>query len=430
VRVRLKPRLGSTIGVLEPLTLRFEDRALEAKYQSEAVDSVRRESWIGSLTSIGLWLAGGVLIPSTTSVPPSVSTPIVLVMAGANAASLLPIRRMRTIDDALRLLLALNILTGIGLLALASRAGLFERYAGPAIMLQSTFALFIARRFVLTLVAAAVELGLLIAIAVWLGLLDRYLLDLFIVVSALTVGIGATYVIESSARGDWFQRRLIASQQAELEIEKGKSDRLLRNVLPDAIAERLREHDTTIADAIDDATVLFADLVGFTPLAARLPPGDTVEMLDALFGRFDDLTDRFGLAKIKTIGDAYMAAGGVPTPLPDHPERVVRMGLAMLEATAEYGSAVGVGLELRVGVHTGPVVAGVIGRRRFSYDLWGDTVNVASRMESHGVAGAVQISRATRDRLGATFRVKSRGRIDVKGKSSLEAFLVVAEETD
>ncbi|HEY8870479.1 MAG TPA: adenylate/guanylate cyclase domain-containing protein, partial [Candidatus Limnocylindrales bacterium] len=216
----------------------------------------------------------------------------------------------------------------------------------------------------------------------------------------------------------------IEAQRLELAGEKAKSDRLLRNVLPDSIADRLREREATIADGIADATVLFADLAGFTPLAAAMSPAATVEMLDVLFGRFDELTDRYGVAKIKTIGDAYMAAGGVPDPLPDHPERVVRMGFAMLEATRAYAAESGLPLELRIGIHTGPVVAGVIGHRRFSYDLWGDTVNVASRMESNGIVGSVQVSRATRDRLDERFHIDRRGTIEVKGKGPVEAFLV------
>jgi class 3 adenylate cyclase len=410
--------------VLDSRTLRFRDPSLELLYQTGAVESVRREARIGSSVSIGLWLLGGILLPSTAHVAPSVSTPTVLVMAGANLAALIPIRRMRTLDDALRLLLVLNILTGTALVALAAQTGLFERYAGPAVMLQSIFALFIARRFLLTAVAGAVEVSLLVAVAVSQGILGGYVLDLFLVVSTIAVGAGATYVIEDAARTGWYQRRLIETQQLELAQEKAKSDRLLRNVLPDQIADRLKEREATIADGVADATVLFADLVGFTPLAGQLAPAEVVRMLDDLFGTFDELTDRLGLEKIKTIGDAYMAAGGVPEPASDHAERVVRLGLAMIDATRAYAQRTGLPLQLRVGVHSGPVVAGVIGHRRLSYDLWGDTVNIASRMESHGVADAVQISQATLDLLGSGFATTPRGSVPIKGKGELETFLV------
>jgi class 3 adenylate cyclase len=195
--------------------------------------------------------------------------------------------------------------------------------------------------------------------------------------------------------------------------------------LPDAIADRLRLQPETIADAIEDATVLFADLVGFTPLAGRLEPAAVVELLDALFRDFDRLVDELGLEKIKTIGDAYMAAGGVPDPVPDHADRVVELGLAMLERTAVHARRTGFPLDLRVGAHSGRVIAGVIGTRRFSYDLWGDTVNVASRMEANGVAGSVQISRATASRLSDGFDLRSRGLLEIKGKAPMEAILVV-----
>jgi adenylate cyclase len=418
-----------TDRLLEARTLRFADASLEAVYQIEGVASVRREARAGAMVSIGLWLVASVLIPATTDVAVAVSTPITLLMAAVNLVALVPIRRMRTLDDALRLLLVLNVTTGIGLIALATQSNLFERYAGPAVMLQSTFALFIARRFLLTLIAAMVEVGLLTIVAVTRGILGAYVLDLFIVVSAVTVGVGATYVIEEAARTGWYQRRVIEGQGVELAREKEKADHLLRNVLPDRIADRLKEHEATIADAIPVATVLFADLVGFTPLAGRLAPDVVVGMLDHLFGAFDELTERLGLEKIKTIGDAYMAAGGVAAPEADHAERVVRLGFEMLATTRAYAAETGLPLQLRVGVHSGALVAGVIGHRRLSYDLWGDTVNVASRMESHGVIDAVQVTKATLDLLGPTFAATARGPVEVKGKGAIEAFVVTAGPT-
>jgi class 3 adenylate cyclase len=413
--------------ILDSRSLRFVDTDLERAYQREGVVPVRREAFRGAVASVALWLIGGMLIPLAGLLPVATSTPIVVLMAGANVVVLVPIRRMQTLDDALRILLAINALTTIGLMVLVAESGQFARYAGPAVMLQSIFAVYIARRFLVSIFAVTVQLVVLVAVAVLLGVLRTYILDLFIVVSAVGVGVAATYVIESTTRTDWQQRRVIEAQGLELAAEKAKSDRLLRNVLPDSIADRLREREATIADRIADATVLFADLVGFTPLAGRLSPEATVEMLDVLFGRFDELADRFGVAKIKTIGDAYMAAGGVPDPLPDHPDRVVRMGLAMLEATHAYAAESGLPLALRIGIHSGSVVGGVIGHRRLSYDLWGDTVNVASRMESNGVAGSVQVSRATRDRLQDRYHIERRGIIEVKGKGPIEAFFVTGD---
>ncbi|HEX5824205.1 MAG TPA: adenylate/guanylate cyclase domain-containing protein [Candidatus Limnocylindrales bacterium] len=416
--------VGGLDGSRSRFTLSFSDPHLESLYQSDGVAGAVREAPLGTAASIFLWLVAGAVIPTVTLIPASVAIPASAAMALANMVGLVPLRRIRRLNDALLIVLALNIATAIVIVLLATQSGAFERYAAPAIMLQLTFAFLIARRFILTLAAAGVGVGALVAGAYAVHALDGYALDLFIVVSAVGVGIGSTYLIESGTRTAWYQRRIIELQGQELQREKERSDQLLRNVLPDAIADRLRLDPSTIADAIDDATVLFADLVGFTTIASRMEPADLVELLDALFADFDELVDGLGLEKIKTIGDAYMAAGGVPEPIEDHAGRIVELGLAMLERTAFHARRTGLPMDLRVGAHTGRVVAGVIGRRRFSYDLWGDSVNTASRMEAHGVAGAMQISRATAMRLGDRYELRSRGLIDVKGKEPMEAILV------
>ena len=212
---------------------------------------------------------------------------------------------------------------------------------------------------------------------------------------------------------------------AALAEEREKSERLLLNVLPEAVAARLKEVPGVIADRFDDVTVLFADIVDFTPLSDRMPPDEVVSLLDEIFRRFDALAERLGLEKIKTIGDAYMLAGGLPVPRPDHAEAVAEMGLCMLEEVA----AVRVGgrerLAVRIGIDSGPVVAGVIGTRRFIYDLWGDTVNTASRMESQGVPGAVQVTERTFTRLRDGYRFEPRGEIEVKGKGPMTTYLLV-----
>jgi guanylate cyclase len=214
---------------------------------------------------------------------------------------------------------------------------------------------------------------------------------------------------------------------AALEIEQERSERLLLNVLPQAIAERLKAGPNAIAEHHDEVTVLFADLVGFTAHTERIEPHRLVAFLDELFTTFDRLADEQGLEKIKTIGDAYMAAGGLPEPRPDHAEAVAEMALAMREHLSEV-SAPWDGSEplaLRIGIDSGPVVAGVIGRRKFIYDLWGDTVNTASRMESHGVPGGIQVTPRTHTLLRDRYAFRPRGRIDVKGKGEMEAYLLL-----
>jgi adenylate cyclase len=210
------------------------------------------------------------------------------------------------------------------------------------------------------------------------------------------------------------------------ELARNRVESLLLNILPGEIAERLQMEPQTIADDIEEASVLFADVVDFTPLSSELHAREVVGVLDELFTSFDELADRYGVEKIKTIGDCYMVAAGVPRPRADHAQALVRMGFDMLEcAKACLAGEEGKNLELRIGISSGPVVAGVIGRRRFLYDLWGDTVNMASRMESHGVPGSIQVTRATWELVRDEFQAEPRGLVEVKGKGEVEAWSVV-----
>jgi adenylate cyclase len=215
-----------------------------------------------------------------------------------------------------------------------------------------------------------------------------------------------------------------------LRVEQEKSELLLMNILPSPIAERLKAATQTIADHFDSASILFADVVDFTPLSQRLPPAEVVGILDQLFSHFDALVERHGLEKIKTIGDCYMAAAGVPDPSPDHARRAALLALDMREAVATSALGDGFGLELRIGINSGPVIAGVIGSKRFLYDLWGDAVNTASRMESHSTAGEIQITRATYELLKDEFVCRRRGTIEVKGKGQMETWYLVGPRSD
>ena len=221
---------------------------------------------------------------------------------------------------------------------------------------------------------------------------------------------------------------MVRVRTSELEAEKQTSERLLLNVLPAPIAARLKLGGV-IVDRFDDVTVLFADIVGFTALSTRTSPEALVAMLDDLFTRFDGLADRHGLEKIKTIGDAYMVVAGVPEATADHAIAMARMGLDMLATIADYarGHDVGAELTIRIGIHSGPVVAGVIGRNKFIYDLWGDTVNTASRMESHGQPSRVHVTEATRAALRDRFECEARGLVDVKGKGPMPTYFLVRE---
>jgi adenylate cyclase len=208
-------------------------------------------------------------------------------------------------------------------------------------------------------------------------------------------------------------------------VEQAKAEELLLNILPASIAEKLKAQTRPIADHFGSASILFADVVDFTPMSEHLAPAEIVGLLDHLFSHFDTLAERYGLEKIKTIGDCYMVAAGVPAPRPDHARAVVLMALDMVEAMSSSDDVGHLGLELRVGVNSGPVVAGVIGRKRFLYDLWGDAVNTASRMESHGTPGRIQITRATYELLGDEFDCEPRGTIAIKGKGEMEVWYVL-----
>ncbi len=210
-----------------------------------------------------------------------------------------------------------------------------------------------------------------------------------------------------------------------LSHEKEKTERLLLNVLPKEIALILKESDQSIADAFDDVSVLFADVVGFTPLSEMLTPRQTVDVLNEIFSHFDSLAEKYGVEKIRTIGDGYMAAAGVPRPHPSHAQALCAMALEM-RAYMESRNANGnlLELEIRIGINSGAAVAGVISTTKFHYDLWGDAVNVSARMESHGVPGKIQIGQATHELIKDAFVCESRGWIEIKGKGLMQTWFL------
>ncbi|MEO0458913.1 MAG: adenylate/guanylate cyclase domain-containing protein [Cyanobacteria bacterium P01_A01_bin.114] len=218
--------------------------------------------------------------------------------------------------------------------------------------------------------------------------------------------------------------------EVALREEQEKSESLLLNVLPEAIADQLKNNLSNrgaIADSFGEVTILFADIVGFTELSTKIKPTELVCQLNAVFSAFDGIAERYGVEKIKTIGDAYMAVGGVPDPVENHAEAVLNMAIEMQQAVQQFCTASGHCFRLRIGIHTGPVVAGVIGVKKFSYDLWGDTVNVASRMESHGVVDRIQVSGATYQHLKETFAFEDRGCIELKGRGEMRAYLLIRD---
>lgn len=221
----------------------------------------------------------------------------------------------------------------------------------------------------------------------------------------------------------------ISAKTTALDAKNRENEELLLNILPQQIADRLRGGEQAIADGFADVTVIFADIVGFTDLSTRMPPQRLVALLNGLFSRFDQAAQELGVEKIKTVGDAYMAVCGLPVEVPDHIERAVQLAVRMVHITREHGLASNLPLQLRVGVHSGSVVAGVIGRTKYIYDLWGDTVNLASRMESGGQAGAIQVTRPVYERMRDKYPFESRGTISVKGRGEIEAWMLRLVET-
>jgi adenylate cyclase len=210
----------------------------------------------------------------------------------------------------------------------------------------------------------------------------------------------------------------------KLDDEHARSERLLRNVLPDRIAERLKDGPIALADRFEDVTVLFADIVGFTPLSATLAPERVVELLNQVFTRFDELAARHQVEKIKTIGDAYMVVAGLPEPRTDHAEAAAQLALDLGVAIADLSRSTGHTLQIRIGLCSGPAVAGVIGLQKFAYDLWGDTVNTAARMESHGAPGEIHVTESTWRLLRERYTFVDRGMIDVKGKGLMRTYFL------
>src|SRR5919202_1241327 len=225
---------------------------------------------------------------------------------------------------------------------------------------------------------------------------------------------------------DITERKLITEA---LRLQQEQTEKLLLNILPSSIAHRLKQEQGIIADSFEEVSVMFADLVGFTELSSRKSPTQIVEMLNAIFSKFDQLAEQHGLEKIKTIGDAYMVVAGLPTPRSDHAHAIANLAIDMQKAVARFNVELNQSLSIRIGINSGPVVAGVIGLKRFIYDLWGDTVNIASRMESQGIAGVIQVSEATYECLKEQYLFQKRGIIQVKGKGEMTTYLLTGKQS-
>jgi class 3 adenylate cyclase len=412
-------------GALRRWSLRFRNEQLERDYQLHGGAESLAGFRITTAVAACMWLLGAVVIPTATPIPFERAVPLCFAMSLLNWAAFGLSANADTLDRQHSIVSVLTSMNGLVILWLAFRGGVLPGYGISALMLLFAFG-FVARVGFMfaALRSAVIVAGFLVAIALYPGR-DSLLLDVFIFGGAVIGTLLALRLLEQSRRRVFYQDIVITQQADALGVEKGRVDELLLNILPRSISSRLLAGEETIANEYPDVTVLFADIVGFTPMVARLPADEVIGLLGRLFARFDDLAAERGLEKIKTIGDAYMVAGGLPEPVGDHAARVVDMGLAMIDAAAHECRPIP-GLVLRVGVHSGPVIGGVIGHRKFAFDIWGETVNIASRLESQGFAGRVHVSAATMEALGDQFEAEPCAPVDIRGYGPMETYTIAA----
>jgi class 3 adenylate cyclase len=415
-------------SLMHPVTLRLADDVLERDFLADYGRAAVPQARIAGCLAIALYAAFGVLdaqvapghVRELYLIRFAVVCPLIasFVLVGF----VFPGWSARVVQLAVCVIV---IVAAFGLDAMPFVAPVPSDYSrtGTLLILMFLFA-FARTRFVWALLTAVVVVAGYEASSV-LSHMPRLLLveSNFFLVGFIVIGASTCYALERLRRREFVRQR-------ELIQERARSDALLENVLPEAIAARLRINPARIAESVDAVSVVFADIVNFTPLSERLPPGELVALLDRIFTAFDGLCDRHGLEKIKTIGDAYMAVAGAPEPVADHAAAAAEFALDLIEVVDRFAAESDSDLQVRVGVNSGPVVAGVIGERRFSYDLWGDTVNTASRMESHGRPGAVHVSAVTHALLKDRYEFGPPETIQVKGKGSMTTYVLgVARQT-
>jgi class 3 adenylate cyclase len=412
--------------------LRFCDPRVEDEYQDWYLDTTRFYSRLGLIASVGIWTA--VLVGLSLAIPDSFGR------GGPYALAAVAVVLLALATTARRSLRAwvpvatafANAFAGLAAIGFARAIVPDEDLplAGMAMITLVFFGFVVFRLH--PAVAAGAAATYVITFEVVLTVLVRddeisttwYWVTTVLVMTAYAAGLFICLLVERQMREQCRNEVTIRRQAEVIDDERQRADALLLNILPEPVADRLKRSQDVIAERFDDVTVLFADLVDFTPLAASVDAAEVVQMLNAVFSRFDELVREHGVEKIKTIGDAYMAVGGIPRPRTDHAQVVADLALDMRDAisTIELG---GRRVELRIGLASGPAIAGVIGNHKFAYDLWGDTVNTAARMESHGIPGEIQVSESTHDLLLRTHLMTARGVIEIKGKGPTPTWLLI-----
>jgi class 3 adenylate cyclase len=410
-------------GAIHPFTLRFLDADLEGRFQREEGSAALSGYRIITGATALMWAMAAILIPMGSHIAFEMAAVAGGSMAVVGLMAWAASRWASTMDRQHLLASILTSANGLVILLLASVGDFVEGYAVGAIMLLFLFGFVSRTRFVYAAIRTTViALGLAVVVAVYESP-SSLILDVFFFLGASVGSLVGLRMLESNRRRSWHRGLVIEEQKTAIDIERTESERLLLNVLPESISKRLRRGESPIADDFSDVTVLFADIVGFTPMASKLTAGEVVTKLNGLFSQFDELVAERGLEKIKTIGDAYMAVAGLPEPQADHATRMVDLALAMQTCTIDSGLFSG--LSIRIGVHSGPVAGGVIGTNKFAYDVWGNTVNVASRLEKAGVPGRVQVSEATKNLTDAEFTFEPRGIMELRGVGPMATYFVV-----
>ncbi|HEY5891319.1 MAG TPA: adenylate/guanylate cyclase domain-containing protein [Acidimicrobiia bacterium] len=413
--------MDGTLGRLDGFTLRFLDDDLEHEFQREEGAAGLAGYRIITLATVVLWAIAAFVLPIGTTVTVANARIVSGIMLVVGSIAFFASYWASTVDRQHGLASILTTANGLVILFLAYLSDFLAGYAVAAISLLYLFGFVSRTRFVYALVrTAAIVGGFAYVVAITPG---RFAFDTFILISASAASLVGLRMIERNRRTEWHQRLVIEHQRAALEAEQAESERLLLNVLPEAISKRLRSGESNIADDFPAASVIFADIVGFTPMAAELNASEVITMLSEIFSIFDDLVTERGLEKIKTIGDSYMAVGGVPEFVENHAYQVVDLAVAMLEDIKK--SARCADMALRIGIHSGPLAGGVIGRRTFAYDVWGNTVNVAARLETSGVPGRIHVSEATKKLTKEAFDFELRGDVELRGIGTMSTYLLV-----
>jgi len=418
----------ATRGAQHSLTLGFVDGELESQYQLDA----GRESLNGLRTiafaSGVVWALATVLLPATTNLDDGFAIAVGVLMSAAGFAVAAISGWADTLDRQHLLATLLTSANGVVIVTLALVGGLLPGYAVAATTVLFVWGFIARTRFIYAAVRTAViSASFAVAVVLYAGPYNMAL-DVLLFGAAAVGTLIALRILETTRRRLYFQDLVIHEQTAQLQVESEKSERLILNILPASIAERLRSGEASIADEYPLVSVLFADIVGFTPLAARLEPRELIEMLSGLFSAFDELVAERDLEKIKTIGDSYMAVGGLTGDATEQAVNAVSLGLAMIDE-ANKRPFQGQPLQLRIGVHSGPIVGGVIGTRKLAFDLWGDTVNIASRLEGLSKPGHVLVSEATWLLVRDRFQCEAQADSVLRGHSTMRTYSIIGPKT-